>query len=328
MEFDEDGYGSDDDDDGDDGDDDEGADDENGEGEGGEDNHGEDEGGKDEGEEDEGEEGKGGEGEGGEDEGETNGEENEEQGVQVLNIGNGEAKIHMFPFLEFPLLKHHAHPFFVIARALAALEENYMHLDRKATNLYRLMSKIRQRWQQDTPAARLRGRRKRPRPYDDDDDDGGGNGHPSKRKAPPRASLPSAQLTGAAPAKARRARGNVDRAKGKERQRKRDASVSEPPKRSQLVTPSATSHLSTTETSGGRKFLFDDKLEVSAWADAVAAAGPAEEVEIDITSDDEEARPPIQNWKRWRHPYKQPKKYSRFCSSDWSMYLYSIPLWT
>jgi len=60
----------------------------------------------------------------------------------------------------------------------------------------------------------------------------------------------------------------------------------------------------------------------------VADAGPPEKADqIVVWSDNEDVRAPIRDWNNWRVSYKQPAERARFCSSDWVMYLYSIPLW-
>jgi hypothetical protein len=136
--------------------------------------------------------------------------------------------------------------------------------------------------------------------------------------------------------KAEGGRDNVNTVQGKTRKGKAGQmkahvkmSKSGYPLQSQYPTPPRTSRRPTVDNSERKMFLFDDESEISAWIDAVAAAGPAEKIdETVILSDNEKARRPIQDWTNWRHPYKQPKKCARFCSSDWPMYLYSKPLWT
>jgi hypothetical protein len=255
-------------------------------------------------------------------------EEDEEQDEHIWDIGNGDFAAYTSPFSEFPLLKHHAHPFFVIAQALPKLEENFATLTPEQTTLLGLMRKIEDRWlRQRRSAPQLPNVRKRNR--SDNGSSGNDDDYRSKRKPSPRTTRANTKPIRTVQMKTKRGRDNVDSFRGRTRQVKgNDKNSIFEPQQFRYPTPLRTSHLPTTDTSDRKRFLFDDESEVSAWIDAVAAAGPVEKIDEIIIPFDDEARPPIRNWSSWRHPYKQPKKRARFCSSDWAMYMYSIPLWT
>lgn len=287
------------------------------------------------------EEDDGGDGESGEHEADV-GEEQEEdqveveetevrdQNVNTRNIGNGDATVYASPFSEFPPLRHHAHPFFVIQNALPKLRAAEA-MTPEQTNLLALMTLIEGNWLRRLPSRPLsnprKQSRKRPRPVDgfagDDDGPPGGSKRPVRR-ATGQANL---KLTGTRKPKTRGAHDNVNR--GQEGKSRKDGNgETQPAQQSPYPTPFPNARLATVDTSDEKTFLFDDASEISAWRDAVAAAGPPEKVdETVIWSDKERVRPPIQNWERWHVPYKQPTQHARFSSSDWSMYLYAIPLW-
>ena len=52
-----------------------------------------------------------------------------------------------------------------------------------------------------------------------------------------------------------------------------------------------------------------------------------DEDHIVFWSDDEDVCAPIHDWDNWHVSYKQPSRSAKFYSSDWVMYLHSIPLW-
>ena len=160
-------------------------------------------------------------------------------------------------------------------------------------------------------------RRSDDEPPDDNGDDGDGDGGPKhkyKRPTTPQAT-PLKRQTRAFGA-------NVDKGKVKqtraneERSRARSHRQSPHPELCTSCSPAIDEKISL------------DASEVSAWADTVAAAGPPEKVDhIVFWSNDEDVRAPVRDWDNWRVSYKQPSRSAKFCSSDWVMYLHSIPLW-
>ncbi|KAF8798826.1 hypothetical protein BYT27DRAFT_6878981 [Phlegmacium glaucopus] len=278
---------------------------------------------EEEGEEGEGEEGdRGGWGIGSRDEEEGEGEEGEDK-QNMVDVENGNATIHIKPFLEFPLLKHHAHPFFVIYNALPKLRKHQMLLRPEHHALLTLMAKIDVIWMSRLskgPSSSKPAKRRRPSDEPPDDDDDTHDDKP-KRKTRRISRRRNSKLPGAdQKTYETRSRANINKGKGKTM----PAQPPEPP----YPTPSPTPEYSTVKASHSKAFLFDDLSEVVAWAAAVAAAGPPEVIdEAVVWSDEEPLRSPIQEWDRWHVPYKQPKQRARFCSSDWPMYFYSLPLW-
>jgi hypothetical protein len=271
---------------------------------------------EDEGENQDGERGGRGVGSGDEQE-EGEGEEGGDE-QDVVDIEDGNAIVHITPFSQFPLLEHHAHPFFVIHNALPKLQEHQLLLCPEHNALLILMNKIKAIWMSRLSRARKRRRPSDESPDDDDDDD-----DRPKRKTRGAAKRHKSELPGADEAKTRETR-RADVGKGKGKARGLGKTMPAQPQKSHLL-PSPTF---TVKSLRPEVFLFDDVSEVAAWAAAVAAAGPPEDTDQTVIwSDEEPVRAPIRKWDRWHVPYKQPKQWARFCSSDWPMYFYSFPLW-
>ena len=190
-----------------------------------------------------------------------------------------------------------------------------------------LMDKIEAIWRLRLipPSSKKRRRSSDKSPSDDDDD---AHHHRPKRKARGAAKRRNSELPGADRKKTYNTRSRADVGKGKGKARGLGETMPAQPQESQYLTPSFTSQPSTVKALRSKVFLFDDMSEVAAWAAAVAAAGPPEVMdEAVVWSDEEPVRPPIQKWDKWHVPYKQPKQWARFCSSDWPMYFYSFSLW-
>ncbi|KIL53896.1 hypothetical protein M378DRAFT_174534, partial [Amanita muscaria Koide BX008] len=248
------------------------------------------------------------------------GEGDDEQ--DMVDIEDGNATIHITPFLGFPILKHHAHPFLVIYNALPRLRKQPLQLRQEHHELLDLMTRIEAIWisrLSKTLSSSKLAKRRRP---SNDDDDKAQDDQP-KRKTRGAAKRGNSELPGADRLKIRETRGrvNVGKVKGKA-----GGTTPAQPQESQYLPPSPTSE--TVKALHTRDFLYDDMSEVAAWAAAVATAGPPEDADAEVIwSDEEPVRKPIKNWDRWQVPYKQPKQRARFCSSDWPMYLISFPLW-
>lgn len=243
------------------------------------------------------------------------------------DIGDGDFTAYRAPFSDFPLLEHHAHPFFVIMNALPKLRANLVSLTPKQRTLLNLMTSIETIWSGrlgSAPAQPRTSKRRRSDdepPDDDDDDDDSGPKRRYKPKYKPTTSqvTPTKRQTRASAAAA-----NVSKGKAKQTSANKERSRA----RSHRQSPYPTPHTSRSPTINKKISRFDDVSEVSAWVDAVVAAGPPEKVDqIVVWSDNEDVRAPIRNWNNWRVSYKQPTERARFCSSDWVMYLHSIPLW-
>ena len=241
------------------------------------------------------------------------------------NIGDGDFTAYRAPFSDFPLLEHHAHPFFVIMNALPKFRANLVSLTRKQRTLLNLMTSIETIWSgrlDSAPAQPSTSKRRRSddEPPDDDDGDGGPKRRYKRKYKPTTSQLtPRKRRTRASASAAAK----VDKGKGKAKQTraKKERSRARSHRQSAYPTPH-------TSRSHKKISLFDEVSEVSAWVDAVAVAGPAEQADqIIVWSDNEDVRAPIRNWDNWRVSYKQPTERAKFCSSDWVMYLHSIPLW-
>jgi hypothetical protein len=254
-------------------------------------------------------------------------EENEEEGEGEEaggsdgdgDIGDDDFTAYRAPFSDFPLLKHHAHPFFVIVNAIPKLGANCLSLTPEQKTLLHLMVSIEAIWSRrldQAPAqpGTFKRRRSGGEPPDDDD------GRP-KRKYKPTTSqaTPTKRQTRASAAAV-----NVGKGKAKQTRTNKETSRAQSHRQSPYPTPRTSRYPAIDQ----KISLFDDVSDVSAWVDAVAAAGPPEKADqIVVWSDNEDVRAPIRDWDNWRVSYKQPTKSARFCSSDWVMYLYSIPLW-
>ena len=257
------------------------------------------------------------------------GEGEREDMQDVVNIKGANATVHIKPFSGFPILEHHAHPFFVIYNAIPKLQKHLTQLSPEYITLWSLITKINVIWQSRLLKALSSSKLKRQRgpgdePTPDDDDDA--HDDQPKRKTRRTAERRDSGLPGADHSKTRETRGRADKGKGKAAQRGK--TIPAQGQGSRYPTPSPTSPSSTAEALRDKVFLFDDPSEVAAWAEAVATAGPPEIMdETVVWSDKESVRPPIREWKRWHVPYNQPKEFARFCSSDWPMYFYSFALW-
>jgi hypothetical protein len=248
--------------------------------------------------------------------------EGEDQGVSTYKR----------PFLDFPTLKHRAHPFYVIHNALPNLREHCGELDHDQMKLYALIIEIDARWRsrqastslgpgkrrrlpdsddEDTPkhmtraaAKRFKSKRRRLLDAADDDDDDA----PKHMTRATTKHLKS-KLSGA---EACQIRGKRNSSKGKDRPKGLGNMPRAQPQESryQSYTPST-----------------DDGI--AAWAAAVAAAGtPEVRDETVFWSEEAPVRAPIKRWDKWHHsPYKLPKQRSRYCSYDWPLYFYSYSLW-
>ena len=258
----------------------------------------------------------------------------------MVAIEDGKAIVHVKPFSGFPLLKHHAHPYFVIFNALPKLQKHKSQLCQEHFDLLALMSMIEIIWISRVPrlcgAPLLSKQKKRPRPSDEshDNEDDAHDDQPKRqvtRGATKRhkSELPQA---GVDQKKTYETCGRADVGKGKGKAGGLGKTMPAQPQESQhpirVSSESPISQSSIVKASRAKAFLFGDISEVAAWAAAVAAAGPPEVTdEVVIWSDEEPVRSPIQDWDKWHVPYKQPKQQARFCSSDWPMYFYSFPLW-
>ncbi|KIL59203.1 hypothetical protein M378DRAFT_27122 [Amanita muscaria Koide BX008] len=236
------------------------------------------------------------------------------EGEDEQHIENGEVTVHKKPFSWFPVLQHHAHPFFVIYNALPKLRKHKYLLRQEDDVLLTLMDKINRIWKSrlEAPSPSKPGKRRRSS-GDDDDEHDDKDAHDDRRKRQTKDGTTA----------------NVGKGKGKATARGPGKTTPAQPQKSQHLPPTSASQTSTVKALRTRdKFFFDDTSEVAAWAAAVAAAGPPEDTdETVVWSDEEPVRSPIQTWDRWHIPYEQPKQWARFCSYDWVMYLYSLPLW-
>jgi hypothetical protein len=229
------------------------------------------------------------EAEAGGEEGEEGGEEGEEgeDAQDMVDVEDGNATVHMKPFSRFPPLEHHAHPFLVIHNALPKLRKHMLLLCPEHLTLLTLMSDIEAIWLSRLSKAPLSSKLGK-RTMNSLTTMTHPVTDPNTKPEGPRNEATPSSLALIKLIKFR--------------------------KKSSTVDPLHT-----------KVFLFDDILEVSAWA-----AGPPEVMPVDeavIWSDEEPVRSPIQHWDRWHVPYKQPKQRARFCSSDWPMHFYSFPLW-
>jgi hypothetical protein len=253
----------------------------------------------------------------------------DEQHMVVIEDGN--ATVYIKPFFEFPLLEHHAHPFFVIYNALPKLRKHQLLLRPEHRALLTLMNKIEAIWMSrlsKTPLSSKLEKRRRPSDESSDGDNNDDDAHDDRPKRKTRGATKrrNSELPVADRSQTRETRGRANISKGKGKAVGLGETIPAHPQEFRYPTP--TSQPSTVKALRTNVFLFDDMSEVAAWAVAVAAAGPPDfRDEPVIWSDEEPVRSPIKEWDRWNVPYRQPKQWARFCSSDWPMYLYSFPLW-
>ena len=221
----------------------------------------------------------------------------------------GTAIAYRQPFLNFPDLKHHAHPFFVIYNALPKLRQHREVLPQQHLNLLFLMERIQAIWTQKLM--------KQPKADNNDNDDSDSNDNDNDndndnntlkrvtRSMAPK--LPNTKGRGTHNAKIGRGHNKAKR-HGK--------------------TATALPASQASDVDLDMTFLYDQQSEVTAWAMEVSVAGSAKPTDDTVTwSDDEPVRPPIDKWEEWHVPYRQPREFAEFCSSDWPMYFYSYALW-
>lgn len=240
-----------------------------------------------------------------EDEGEGENEDGERGGRRagnrdkehMVDIEDGKAIVHIEPFLRFPRLKHHAHPFFVIFNALPKLRKRELQLRPEHRAMLTLMEKIEDIWM-------------------------------SKSNIPIKTEIrPKMRESGRGVGKVKGKARGLNRPKVAQRiefRRRRHLTTPSPTSQSSTSSPTSRSSTPSPTSRSSTVFLFDDHSEVAGWAERVAAAGlPEVTDEAVIWPDEEPVRSPIQKWDRWHIPYKQ----AEFCSSDWPMFLYSFALW-
>jgi hypothetical protein len=179
-------------------------DEDEGEGEGEDEDESEDEG-EDEGEDEDGERG----GRGAESGDEEEGEEGEDE-QDMVDIKDGNTTVHIKPFFGFPLLEHHAHPFFVIYNALPKLRKHQLQLRPEHRALLTLMTKIEAIWMSRLSKAPSSSKlKKRRRPSDESPDDDAHDDRP-KRKNRGAVKRRNSELPGADRTKTRETRGRAD----------------------------------------------------------------------------------------------------------------------
>jgi hypothetical protein len=226
----------------------------------------------------------------------------------------GTATAYKPPFLGFPILNHHAHPFYVIDNALPKLQAHREDLRPQHLRLLHLMEQIQVIWTgrlSKTTSQKL----PKPRKFNDDDNDNDKDDNDTDKdiskhrtRSMTRKKQSSSKLPSTSQAKA---------SAGTSKSRRHKTAPALPASRS--------SDLGTSHT---KAFLYDQPSEITAWSAEVAADGSDFRMDDTISwSDDEPVHPPINKWDKWHVPYSQPRKYADFSSSDWPMYFYSYALW-
>jgi hypothetical protein len=115
----------------------------------------------------------------------SDGEGKKEQSPRIWDIRDGDFTGYRAPFSDFPLLKHHAHPFFVIMNTLPKLRANLVLLTPEHRTLFNLMTSIETIWSGRLgPAPAQPGTSKRRRSNDESPDDDDDDGGPKRRYKP------------------------------------------------------------------------------------------------------------------------------------------------
>jgi hypothetical protein len=242
-----------------------------------------------------------------EDETEDEGEEDEPEPMDIFGTAIAYGK----PFLKFPDLEHHAHPFLVIKNALPKFQKHREALSRQHLILLCLMERIHDIWT-GRLLKKMTKRRKVEEVNNGDGDDG--KDGTFRRVGTRSMNLSKCPSTKARETHSTKIAAGHDKTRGHFKARGHNRTVPALP----------ASQASSVDSCN--KTLYDQHSEVAAWA--VSAAGPAELTDDTVAwSDEEPVRPSINKWDDWHVPYRQPEKHADFCSSDWPMYFYSYALW-
>ena len=133
------------------------------------------------------------------------------------DIVDGDFTAYWAPFSDFPLLKHHTHPFFIIINALPKLQANLVSLTPKQRTLLNLMTSIETIWLGrlgSVPAQPSTSKRCRSDDEPPDDDDSDGDGGP-KRRYKPKYKPTTSQVTPTKRTRASAAAAKVDKGRVK-----------------------------------------------------------------------------------------------------------------
>ena len=242
-------------------------------------------------------------------------------------------------FADFPTIRHHSHPYFVIANALPKFEAHRDDLTANQEILYGKLVTIQGFWRIRLGSATSLPRSNHKRPRDDEDEgseDGqdrrdfsGGKGG-SKRKA-----------SGDRDRETTQAKTGVE-AMGKGRYRKRKATkgeggqpketavtkISHIPRQSPYPSPPRTTRLQLPNDGDSKGSYYDADANVLLWVNKTFTDRPAEAVGTDvITLDNEAVRSPYMgDWHEWCFPWIPPPDTSKYSSIDWAMkrYLFNL----
>ena len=224
----------------------------------------------------------------------------------------GTATAYRSPFLKFPVLHHHAHPFYVIHNALPKLQVHMEDLSPKHLKLLHLMELIQAIWTgrlSKTTTSRKLPKRGRSADNDDDDDDDDKDDNDNDTFK-------------------RRTRSMTTKKQGTSKLPSTSQAKASKTRRHKVAPALPGSRFSNVDASDTKAFLYDQASEITAWSAEVAASGSVFCMDDTVSwSDDEPVRPPINDWDKWHVPYSQPREYADFCSSDWPMYFNSYALW-
>jgi hypothetical protein len=215
------------------------------------------------------------------------------------------------------MLKHHSHPYLVIANALPKFKEHQRDLTDAQLQIYATLLRIVEFWKKKLhPASpKLLGRKRRMGDPDEgpsDEEDGGGSRKgKGKEKEKGSQAKPSKKPTAQGPTAG----------KGQGRQLKHDMAktLCRPPQVS-YPSPPGTAALSFKDDNDVGS-CFEKQRSIIAWIAGVAAARPPEPVREDaIAPNGEIGRAPFTgDWHKWCYPWTQPPEPSRYSSNDWAM---------
>jgi len=214
-------------------------------------------------------------------------------------------------FADFPVLKHHSHPYFVIANALPKFQLHADTLTPKQLEISISMQKILVFWRtkmQGSSSQSILGKRQQDEGPSDDEYGHGSTKPTSKRKKEGQHSRP----TNKSPIETHA----TGKGKGRQHKQTRDT---EKTSRPLLQTP----YPSPPRTASRSHTVADyNEKSVLVWIHNVTAAGPMEMVTENILeSDSEKPRKPFGgDWHDWCYPWTQPLQASSFSSNDWAMH--------
>lgn len=212
---------------------------------------------------------------------------------------------------DFPILKHHSHPYLAIANALPKFDKYRQDLTNTQIELYATLLRIVRLWNKrlHPPSHKQHMGNSDVGPSDHSDEYGSHKGRVRGKK---KGAKPLKKRTKQAP--------TAGKGQGQQLKHKVMKKFCQPP---QVLYPKPLGGKAplSFKDDNNADFCFEKQQSIIAWIANVAAAGPPKPVgENAIVPNGEIGQAPFTgNWHTWCYPWIQPPKRSNYCSNDWAM---------